>query len=59
MQLAATRLSAPLASFSYRATKPLFDTAPFTLTARETTEGLDLALEDEHGDTTMSAKAAA
>lgn len=57
MGLATEMLSAALASFSFRATKPLFDTAPFVLTGRETADGLVLAVEDEHGDTTMSALA--
>lgn len=46
---------APLESFSFRATKPLFDLAPFTIRARKTDDGLALWAADAAGETTMQA----
>jgi 3-methylfumaryl-CoA hydratase len=47
----------PLSKFSFRAQKPLFDLAPFTIAGRGKGEGRELWVEDASGDRTMSADA--
>jgi 3-methylfumaryl-CoA hydratase len=48
---------APLERFSFRATKPLFDLAPFTIAGRRSAEGLALWAADSDGERTMQAEA--
>jgi 3-methylfumaryl-CoA hydratase len=47
----------PLKRFSFRAVKPLFDLAPFTVAGRRRGEELSLWCEDGEGERTMSAQA--
>lgn len=48
---------APLSRFSFRATKPLFDLAPFTIAARRGGDGVSLWAADAQGERTMQAEA--
>ncbi len=48
----------PLDRFDFRATKPLFDLAPFTISGRRTQAGFALWAADAAGERTMSAEAA-
>ncbi|MBK9082592.1 MAG: MaoC family dehydratase N-terminal domain-containing protein [Rhizobiales bacterium] len=48
----------PLARFDFRATKPLFDLAPFTISGRRAETGFALWAADAAGERTMSAEAA-
>jgi 3-methylfumaryl-CoA hydratase len=47
----------PLTRFSFRATKPLFDLAPFTIAARRGDDGMTLWAADAQGERTMQAEA--
>ncbi|MBL8588949.1 MAG: MaoC family dehydratase N-terminal domain-containing protein [Methylobacteriaceae bacterium] len=57
IQLGGELMGRPLASFDFRATKPLFDLAPFTIAARRGGEGLELWAADAAGERTMAARA--
>lgn len=48
----------PLRRFAFRATKPLFDLAPFSVAGRETEGGFALWCADAQGERTMAAEAA-
>ena len=47
---------APLESFAFRAVKPLFDLAPFTISGRRSDAGLSLWAADAAGERTMQAE---
>ena len=55
--LAAREWGRPLASFSFRAQRPLFDGSPFTVAGTQDEERLDLWACDAEGAVTMVAKA--
>lgn len=55
--LAANEIGRPLASFSFRAMSPLFDTADFTISGAVTDTGCDLWASTPDGGLAMSATA--
>lgn len=57
LALGAEAAGRPLQSFDFRAVKPLFDLAPFTVAAKRGGEGFDLWAADAAGERTMSARA--
>jgi 3-methylfumaryl-CoA hydratase len=58
MGLAGELLGRPLRRFEFRATKPLFDIAPFTVAARREGDGATLWCADAQGECTMTASCA-
>jgi 3-methylfumaryl-CoA hydratase len=56
IQLGGELNGGPLAAFEFRATKPLFDLAPFTIAGRAGDDGLELWAADSSGERTMAAK---